>query len=103
MTANPQFFLGAFEGDQLVGVVVLSNGLRKGWINRLATDPEYQRRGVALALIAESEKTLRESGVKIFCVLVGSSNAASRRLFKKCGYVEHHGIVYFSKRDSDDV
>lgn len=39
MIANPQFFLGAFEGSQLIGVVVLSSDLRKGWINRLAADP----------------------------------------------------------------
>lgn len=103
MIANPQFFLGAFEGSQLIGVVVLSSDLRKGWINRLAADPGYQRRGVALALIAESEKTLRESGVKILCVLVEGSNAASRKLFKKCGYVEHREILYLSKRDNEAI
>lgn len=103
MIANPQFFLGAFEGERLVGAVVLSNDLRKGWINRLAADPEYQRRGVALALIAESEKTLRESGVNIFCVLVENNNAASRKLFEKCGYVEQREILYFSKRDNDAI
>jgi ribosomal protein S18 acetylase RimI-like enzyme len=103
MTADLDFFIGAFEGNRLVGVAVLSCDARKGWINRLAIDPEYRRRGIAKALIAESENTLRKHGFRLFCALIEHGNVASKDLFKKCGYVEHHDIAYFSKRDSDDV
>jgi ribosomal protein S18 acetylase RimI-like enzyme len=103
MKANPNFFLGAFEDNQLIGVVILSRDARKGWINRLAVDPNHQRRGVANALIAESEKVLRKYGFRIFCALIEDYNTASKTLFKKCGYVEHRDIIYFSKRDSDEV
>jgi len=40
MAANPDFFIGAFEDNRLVGVVVASTDGRRGWINRLAVDPE---------------------------------------------------------------
>jgi ribosomal protein S18 acetylase RimI-like enzyme len=103
VTANPDFLIGAFLGNRLVGVVVLSSDMRRGWINRLAVDPECRHRGVARALIMESEKTLRKHGVRIFCSLIDDSNVASRELFKKCGYVEHSDILYFSKRDDDTV
>jgi predicted GNAT family acetyltransferase len=103
MKANPEFFLGAFEDSCLVGVAVISCDMRKGWINRLAVDPDYRNCGVATALIAESEKILRKHGVRIFCALIENDNAASKELFKQCGYVEHHDIIYFSKRDSDEV
>lgn len=103
MEENPDFFIGAFENGKLVGAVIASSDLRKGWINRLAVDPDYRRRGIAKALINEVEKVLRHKGVRIFCALVEESNLASRELFKKCGYVEHHDIIYFSKRDSDDI
>jgi len=103
IVANPDFFLGAFEDDQLVGTVILSSDLRKGWINRLAVDPGYRRRGVAKALIEESEKTLRNRGLKIFCSLIEVSNRPSKALFRKCGYSESTGISYFSKRDSEAV
>jgi GNAT superfamily N-acetyltransferase len=101
--ANPDFFLGAFDGDRLVGAVIASSDMRKGWINRLAVDPDYKRRGIAKALIAEAEKTLRKRGIQIFCALIEDYNKESRELFKKCGYVEHHDILYFSKRDSDEI
>jgi len=103
MAANPDFFLGAYEANQLIGVVVLSSDLRKGWINRLAVDPDHFRCGVATTLINASEKTLRKHGVRIFCALIEDYNVASKRLFKKCGYVEHRDIIYFSKRDSEEV
>lgn len=101
--ANPDFFLGAFDGDRLVGAVIASSDMRKGWINRLAVDPDYKRRGIAKALIAEAEKTLRKLSIQIFCALIEDYNKESRELFKKCGYVEHHDILYFSKRDSNEV
>jgi ribosomal protein S18 acetylase RimI-like enzyme len=103
MEANPEFFLGAFEDNRLVGMVVISCDLRKGWINRLTIDPDFRRRGVAKVLIAESEKILRKRGIRIFCALIEDYNAASKELFKGCGYVEHHDILYYSKRDSDEV
>jgi N-acetylglutamate synthase-like GNAT family acetyltransferase len=103
MKANPDFFLGVFEENSLVGTVIISCDTRKGWINRLAIDPDYRRRGVAKALIAESERTLRKHGIRIFCALIEDYNTMSKKLFKECGYIEHHDIMYFSKRDSDEV
>ncbi len=103
MQSNPDFFLGAFEDNHFVGAVILSCDTRKGWINRLAIDPDFRHRGIAKALVAESEKTLRKHGIRIFCALIEDYNKASKELFKKCGYVEHSDIVYFSKRDSNNV
>jgi ribosomal protein S18 acetylase RimI-like enzyme len=103
MKENPDFFIGAFENGKLIGAVIASSDGRKGWINRLAVDPEYRRRGIAKALITEAEKALRQKGLKIFCALIEDSNKASKELFRKCGYVEHRDIIYFSKRESDEV
>jgi len=103
MKANPDFFLGAFEQGRLVGTVVISCDLRKGWINRLAVHPAFRTRGIARALIDESERILRKRDVRLFCVLIEGSNVASKNLFRKCGYEEHHDILYSSKRDSGDV
>jgi ribosomal protein S18 acetylase RimI-like enzyme len=103
MSANPEFFLGAFEDGRLVGSIVLSCDMRRGWINRLAVDPSCRRHGIARALIAEAEKVLRKQGVRIFCALIDDHNIASKELFKRCGYVEHHDVIYFSKRDSSEV
>lgn len=103
MAANPQFFLGAFIDEHLVGVVIVSSDTRKGWINRLAVDPEHRYSGVAKALVRESEKVLRKQGIRIFCALVDDENAASKELFRSCGYHEHRDIIYFSKHKTEDI
>jgi len=101
--SNPTFFLGAFEKSNLIGVVLVSSDGRKGWINRLAVDPDYRRKGIAKMLIAEAENNLREQGLQVFSVLIADSNSASKNPFKTCGYVEYKDILYFSKRDRNEV
>ena len=47
IVSHPDFFLGAFEGDRLIGTAIISCDVRKGWINRLAVDVAYRNRGIA--------------------------------------------------------
>ncbi len=103
MIRTPELFLGAFEGGELVGTVIGSYDERKGWINRLAVDPEYRRQGIAQRLIARIEKALREKSARIICALVEEANLESISLFEKLGYVTHRDILYLSKRESGEV
>jgi len=101
MAEDPDFFLGAFEDNRLVGVVVATSDGRKGWINRLAVDPDFRRRGLAEKLISEAENVLQKHGVRMFCALIDADNKVSKQLFRKCGYKEHRDIVYFRKKPND--
>jgi ribosomal protein S18 acetylase RimI-like enzyme len=101
--SDQDFFIGAFEGNNLVGTMILSSDLRRGWMNRLAVDPRFRRLGTAKALIEMAEKTFRKRGLRIFCALIEDSNVVSKELFRECGYVEHDDIKYFSKRESMEV
>lgn len=101
--ADSDFFIGAFEGDVLMGTMILSSDLRRGWMNRLAVDPKFRRRGTAKALIEMAEKTFRKRGLRIFCALIEDTNVVSKELLKECGYAEHDEIKYFSKRESMEV
>ena len=101
--SQPDFSLGAFEDGHLIGTAIISCDVRKGWINRLAVDVAYRNRGIAKALIRESERILRKNGIHLFCALIETPNIVSQELFEKSGYAKHRDIVYFSKRDNDDV
>jgi ribosomal protein S18 acetylase RimI-like enzyme len=99
----PDLFIGIEYREKLVGVVLGSYDGRKGWINRLAVLPEYRRLGLAARLIEEVERRLKARGAKITCALVEGDNEASARLFEKVGYKRYKDIIYFTKRESDDV
>ena len=92
------------EGDRLVGVVLATSDSRRGWINRLAIHPDYRRRGLGQRLIAACEHLLREErGLHLVCAQIEDQNAASIALFTKTGYFHHAEILYFAKRDSQEV
>ena len=104
LASGVQTVLGLEVDGQLVGAVVATHDSRKGWINRLAVDPDHHRRGYGARLIAAAEEVLREQGMRIIAALVESDNPISLALFRKAGYVEiDPGIHYLTKRDSEDA
>jgi ribosomal protein S18 acetylase RimI-like enzyme len=103
-TANGfQKTLGLFKGDELVGVIVVTHDGRKGWLNRLAVDPDHRRQGIARRLITAAEELLSRQGIHVIGALIESKNDVSLRLFRRVGYELHNDICYLSKRDRADA
>jgi ribosomal protein S18 acetylase RimI-like enzyme len=98
-----QIVIGLEDGDKLIGVVVATNDTRKGWINRIAIDPEYRRRGYGEELVHAAEAALSELGLKIMAALIEDYNKASLALFNKLGYGPHPEVHYVSKRESSSA
>ncbi len=104
LSSGVQTILGLEVDGQLVGAVVATHDSRKGWINRLAVDPDHRRRGYGTRLIAAAEEVLRQQGMHVIAALVESDNPASLALFRKAGYLEiDPGLHYLTKRDRDDA
>jgi GNAT superfamily N-acetyltransferase len=103
MALDPEMWLGAFAGGELIGVIVGTYESRKGWLNRLAVVPEHQGKGVGRALVSEMEGRLRNRGLQIFAVLIEDGHDASMALFQSSGYEVHDGIHYLRKRDRPDI
>ena len=93
----PTLYLVACDGPRIVGAVLGSHDHRKGWINRLAVDPEYQRRGLALALVDACEQAIQSEGIEIIAALVDPQNEVSKALFEKLGYLTDVPVCYYRK------
>jgi len=87
----------------IVGVAFGTHDGRKGWINRLAVHPKYQKSGIAAELVKACEQGLRDKGIHMFAALIDEGNEGSMEFFKKMGYNRRDDIVYFSRRDYEDI
>ena len=68
--AGGQIAIGLEEDGKLIGVVIATNDTRKGWINRLAIDPDYRRKGYGKQLVHSAEEALREAGLKLIAAFI---------------------------------
>jgi len=102
--ANPDCaYFGMFDDEIMIGVGIANWDGRRGWVNRVAIDPEYRGRGLAGEIIRECEKFLEGCGALIICALIEDENTPSMTCFEKESYVCMNEIKYFSKRKSPDV
>ncbi len=101
--AQGQIVLGLEESGKLIGCVVATHDTRKGWINRLAVDPDYRRQGHGARLLRAAEDALREQDMTVLAALIEDWNDASLALFEKEGYRVDREVIYVSKRDSADA
>jgi len=103
MERSDTAFLGLYDNDVLVAVGVMTYDGRKGWINRVAVDPDRRGEGLAGEILEAGEAFLKSLGAMVIACLIEEENLPSMALFQKHGYSYLKDIFYFSKRDSDDV
>ena len=101
MRADTAFF-GLYENTHLLAVGLATYDGRKGWINRVAVDPDRRGEGLAGKIIKACEDFLYSFGCEVIGCLIEDYNTPSMALFAKHGYISHEDINYFSKRKSAD-
>ncbi len=99
---DTSIYLLAEDRGKVVGVVLVTHDLRKGWLNRLAVPPEEQGEGVARMLVRRAEEELTALGITGLAGQVHKHNHRARKLFAELGYHEHDNIVYFSQSSGPD-
>jgi putative acetyltransferase len=90
-TAKPVLSMIALHQDQIVGHILFTNSVIKGYesigsaiLAPLAVDPDFQNQGLGSSLISEGLKILVASGVKLVFVL-GHPDYYPRSGFKPAG------------------
>jgi ribosomal protein S18 acetylase RimI-like enzyme len=101
LKVNPEWFLvGELDGRIIAACMAGYEGHR-GWINYLAVEPRYRRRGLASKLIREAERLLRETGCPKINLQIRTSNSDVIEFYKAIGY-SIDDVVSMGKRLEQD-
>ena len=83
---DPELFFVLEEDSRIIGVVMGSYDGRRGWINHLAVDPEYQGRNIGQQIIEELESRFKKMGCEKINLLIELSNEKVQGFYEKQGF-----------------
>ncbi len=93
---DPELFFVAEEDRRIIGVVMGSYDGRRGWINHLAVDPEYQGNNIGQEMIGELERLLKKEGCEKINLLIEPSNHKVQSFYEKQGYTRDE-LIFMEK------
>ena len=84
------------DADQrIIGSLIATFDGWRGNMYRIAVHPDYRRRGIGRALVAEGERCLAKQGVKRITALVEEKYPWATAFWSSVGYEIEPGIVRF--------
>lgn len=83
---QPELFLVAVDGRELVGTVMAGYDGHRGWLYYLATDPARRGEGIGRALVGAAEERLRAMGCPKVQLMVRPDNPDARGFYGTLGY-----------------
>ncbi len=84
---NPRSFLRvAKKRGRVVGYICAGWILDEGHVLDVAVHPQYQRLGIAAALISMAMERLKEEGCRFVFLEVRESNEAAKKIYAKFGF-----------------
>ena len=95
-------YFGIYENSRLLAVGIANYDGRRGWINRVAVDPDRRGESLAGMIIEECEKFMSAKGAVVLTALIEDINEPSISCFQKAGYICDKSWLYFSKRNFQD-
>jgi len=103
MAAQPGgFALLVADDGAVVGSVMAGYEGHRGWINYLAVDPEWQRRGLGQRLMAWSETWLRAQGCPKINLQIRRDNLVAIGFYEAIGFSDDAVVSYGKRLESDD-
>jgi len=97
LQVNPEWFLVAARGNEIVGTVMAGYEGHRGWINYLGVAPAFQRGGLGRRLMAEAEARLRAAGCPKINLQVRPDNTAAIAFYERIGFAVE-GAISLGKR-----
>ncbi len=83
---NPELFLVGLIDNKLVATVMGGYEGHRGWVNYLAVNPEYQRRGLGRQIMEAVENRLQDMGCPKINLQIRTDNQEAVAFYEDIGY-----------------
>ena len=86
LAVQPELFLVALDGGEVVGTAMAGYDGHRGWLYSVAVRRSHRRTGVATLLIGDAERRLAQLGCTKINLQVRAENAAVAAFYRGLGY-----------------
>ena len=97
LQVQPELFLVGQLDRAVIASVMAGYEGHRGWINYLAVDPRFRRRGIGRRLMEAAEDELRKAGCPKINLQVRESNNETITFYRRLGYTVD-AVVSLGKR-----
>lgn len=94
---NPETCLVAVENFQIVGVILVGNDGRRGYIYHTAVHPNYRKQGIARKLVDRALEELTMLGINKVALVVFERNESGNAFWESQGFTVRNDLVYRNK------
>lgn len=102
LARNPGMSFVARTGGRVVGCVMCGHDGRRGYLQHLAVEPSFRRRGIGSRLVGRCLDALQTAGIDKTHLDVLAGNQAAQSYWARRGWHKRDDIVRFSFINSDD-
>jgi len=97
LKVNRELFLVGTLGVKIIATAMGGYEGHRGWVNYLAVDPAFRKKGFGRQLMAEIEKRLLASGCPKINLQVRTDNTSALEFYSRIGYKDDN-VISLGKR-----
>ncbi len=94
---NPDTCYIAVEADEVIGVIMVGNDGRRGYIYHTAVHPNYRKQGIGKALVEIALDSLLKLGINKVALVVFERNKVGNEFWEKMGFTSRNDLIYRNK------
>ena len=94
---NPDTCFVADVENVIIGVIIVGNDGRRGYIYHTAVHPQYRKQGVAKSLVDTAMTALQKIGISKAALVVFERNEIGNDFWEKMGFTVRGDLIYRNK------
>lgn len=94
---NPDTCFVAEADNRIVGVIIVGNDGRRGYIYHTAVNPQYRKQGIAKSLVETAMTALQNNGINKVALVVFDRNEIGNDFWENMGFTVRDDLIYRNK------